>query len=207
MGFGGQNNSEKQNDAAIKGINTQLGGVAGTAGDRATKSFKFFTKSAKPAMEYWNTLLSGDRTAIGQLLGPEISNISNNYKNAKMSLWNSPRGGGKASAVNELGAQEAQQIGDLYSKARPMAAQHLEGLAGMFGNLSLGEQGIGLNALSGQSRNLFGLNDEQEQVRQRQAQAWAGLGSGIGGIAGSLFTGGLGGGKGKPSGGGGFGGK
>jgi hypothetical protein len=91
--------------------------------------------------------------------------------------------------MNNLENAEAQQVGNLFASARPQAAKALEGIAGLSGNMSLGNQGQGIDAYSAASRNLFGLNAEQEAAAQRKSQAWSGLGGGIGTIAGGIFGG------------------
>lgn len=196
MSFGGQSNAEKQNDLLIKQNNQQLSQTATSAANRGAKAFKFFKQSTKPAMDFWTTLLSGDRNAITQFLSPELSNISNNAKNSTMQLWNAPRGGGKISAQTDIMNNADTQYNNLFSSVRPQAAGQLANLGGMFGNLSLGEGGLGVNALSGSSNNLFGLNQEQQRIREQKNAAWGAIGQGVGGIAGSLL-GGIGGGASK----------
>lgn len=189
MSFGGQNQNEKANDAAIKQNTAQLGNVATDAGNRSQKAFKFFKQSTKPALDYWSTLLSGDRTALSGLLGPEIGQIGHNFDNAKQNLWNSPRGGGKISSLASLENNEMTQMNNLFTQARPQAASQLAGLGGLFGNLSLGESGQQVNALGGSSQNLFGLNKEQQAVRDQRNQAFGAIGSGVGTAAGGYFGG------------------
>lgn len=191
MSFGGQNSSEKANDAKIGGLTNQLSGVADTAAGRGDKTFKFFKQSTKPAMDYWNTLLTGNRNDISQLLAPELGVVSQNAQNAKQNIWNSPRGGGKVSAVSDIENSEMSQMNNLFSQARPQAAEHLAGLGSLFGNLSLGESGQQVGALGGASNNLFGLNKEQQQVREANAQAWGSIGQGLGMVGATALTGGI----------------
>jgi hypothetical protein len=187
MGFGSQNSKEKANDALIQQNTKQLGNIASDASARGDKTFKFFKQSTKPAMDFWNTILNGDRTAISQLFGKEIGQIGSNTQNAMRQLWEGPRGGGKVSSGADILNKESEQIGNLFTSAKPMAAQNLQSLGGMFGNMSLGETQAGTGALSSSSNNLFGLNKEQQAVRDQQAAAWTGLGQGIGGLAGAAF--------------------
>lgn len=186
MGFG-QSSREKSNDATIQQNTAKLGGIADSASTRGDKTFKFFKQSTKPALDFWSTLLSGDRTAINQLLGPEVGAISNNYNNAQRQLWNSPRGGGKVSATADLQNKEMEQMNNLFTSARPTAAHELTNLGSLFGNMSIGESGQGIGALGQSSNNLFNLNQEQERVRQAKAQMWASLGQGIGALGGAAL--------------------
>jgi len=188
MGFGGQNSQQKANDAQIKGLTSNITNAANTAGTRADKSFKFFKQSTKPALDFWNTILSGDTNAITKLLSPEVSNISNTYNNAKQNLWNSPRGGGKVSAVQELEAGQARDINNLFNAVRPQAASQLTNLGGLFNSAAQGYTGQQLGGFEGASNNLFGLNKEQEEMQRRNAAAWGALGQGLGGIVGSFFA-------------------
>lgn len=189
MSFGGQSKTEKANDATITANTAKLGGIADTASGRGDKTFKFFKQSAKPVMDFWKTILGGDRTEISQLLAPELSTISNTYSNAKKNLWMSPRGGGKVSSVEDLEAKQAEQTGNLFATARNTASNNLTNLSQIFGNLSLGEAGQGIGALGSSTQGLFGLNEEQQRIRDQRNQALGALGSGVGSAAGAYFGG------------------
>lgn len=177
----------KANDTAIQGLTNKLGQLGDTATARSDKTFKFFKQSAKPALDYYSTLLGGDTGAITKLLSPEIGTINQNAKNAKMQLWNSPRGGGKVSAEAGIDAGTGKQISDLFNTARPMAAGALSNLAGMFGQQSLGQGGQAIGASQAGSQNLFGQNQQQLQIQAQTNAAWSALGSGIGALGGAAL--------------------
>jgi len=191
MGFGGQGSKEKEQDAQILGYQKQIADLSTKAGAKSDKAFQWFKKASKPALNFYTDILGGDRSAIEELLGPEISGIKDTYKGERAALSEfSPRGGAKASGNTALATAEASQIGDSILRARPAAANALTGLAGVFSPTA---QGFGGQAISGfgSGANIgFGLNAEQEAIRQRQAAIWAALGQAAGSIAGGFAGGG-----------------
>jgi len=190
MSFGGQNSQQKSNDSAIGGLNNQLSDIASTAGGRSNKAFKFFKQSAKPAVDYYKTLLSGDKNAVTELLSPELTQIGTIFGNVKHNIGEfGPRGGGSNSAVNNLESQQAITTSNLFTGVRPQAAQQLGSLSGTFGNVASNFGGQQMDAIKGEAANMFGLNAEQEAAQKRKAEAWTGIGGGIGTVAGGIFGG------------------
>lgn len=187
MGFG-QSSQEKSNDKQVQGITQSQQDLASTSSGRSDKAFKWFKETAKPAKDFWTSILEGDRSKIMETLGPEISTIKDTYageRNSNTSL--TPRSGMRASGYSDSADKEAGQIGDTVLKARPTAAQQLMSLAELFGSTSMGETSQALGAYNNASSNLFGLNNEAMQNRQTQAQFWGGLGQSAGGIAGQFL--------------------
>lgn len=190
MGFGGQNSGEKARDQQIAGYAGKLGELGDYDLGRSKKTFKFFKKSAKPAMNYWKSLLSGDESAISEFLGPEISGMTKAYGQQKRTIGElGPRGGGTVSAVNNIDLKQNADIGGLIRGVRPQAAQQLGNLASLFSGTSQGFSGQATGAYGQASSNLFGLNQEQEAIRNRRAGIFSGIGQGVG----SVFGGWLGG--------------
>jgi hypothetical protein len=186
MGFGNRSGEEKARDTQLGGASSDLFNIGDNAQSHSNKAFKFFKKSAKPAMDYWNTLLSGDRNAMEDFLGPEISKISKGADVQKQKLSEfMPRGGGQVSAINNINDSQSQATNSLIFSARPQAAQQLGNLSGMFSSAS---QGFGNQAIAGKAAGsdiLFNLNKEAEAAQQRRDQAWGGIGAGVGNVAGA----------------------
>lgn len=107
------------------------------------KDVKQGTKDFSAAQDYWSTLLGGDRTAIAQAKGPEITRVSDQYDAARKSLSEfAPRGGGRIAGLSGLAGQQAGQIGNIFLNARPEAAAAIE-------RLGVERSGIGGNLLAG----------------------------------------------------------
>ena len=191
MGFiGGQNDKEKANDAAINNLTNALVTNSQTADKRAKKSFKFFKQAAKPSLEYWNSLLSGNNEDIQAAIAPELNSISGFFDAKRSSNANlTPRGGLRASSNIDLDNAEMAQLGNATLGVRPSAAGNLAGLASLFSGTSQGQSGLSLSGNQAATGNLFNLNREQEAVRARQAAFWGSIGEGVGSIAGGWLGG------------------
>lgn len=190
MGFGGQGAQEKANDTAIGNINSELTDLSKVQYQRGGKAFKWAKKSLLSARDFWDTLLKGDRNATAAFLSPELGDISKGYQQQRNAMAEfGPRGGGSNTAIGNLGQQQASDVNRTIMSARPMAADKLTSLGSIFGGMSQGLTGQAFQGYGQASQNLFGLNQEQEDVRARKAQAWSGLGQGAGSIAGGFLGG------------------
>ncbi len=151
----------------------------------------------RAADDYWTQLLSGDRTAVAQRLGPDLARVSDQYDAARKTISEfSPRGGGRGAALTNLSTQQAAQTGDAFLRAKPEAAQAMERLAversaAGSGALSASANSIGqmLSALlGGQSEALqargLGVNQQAVdlQAQQQRSSALGGLGGSLGNI-------------------------
>ena len=138
----------------------------------AAESGKLYTQQAQsaigPTLNYYTTLLSGNRSAMQEAMAPELNSIAKSYAGsaaATRGLY--PRGGTSPSAAGNLRYQELGDINNTLYKARPMAANALGSLGT---NLAgLGYQGLGLSA--GISSNIFnqGMQARQQQFGEGQA--------------------------------------
>jgi hypothetical protein len=189
MGFG-QGQQEKDRNAQI-GQNTQVQQQAGQDSlARGQKAFKWFKQSAKPAQDFWGTILSGDRNAIDSLFAPEIQQTGSQFDQAinQNNLF-TPRGGARAVGNTQLLNQKAQSIGNILNQARPMAADKLGDIAGLFANVSGQQSGQGGQFLNNATGNLFNLNQQDMENRRTKAQFWGGLGQSAGSLAGAWLLG------------------
>jgi hypothetical protein len=185
LGFGASS-EEKARSSQIGDLTKELFGFADKQNKRSNKAFKLFQKSAKPVKDFYTDILKGDRDAINELLGPEISRIKSGYDNERMRLAEfMPRGGAKASGNINLNTNEMTDVNNLALKARPMAAEGLSNLLPIFGSTAQGFSGLSLGANQQGTGNLFGLNQEAAQNRATKAQFWGDIGAGVGGIAGA----------------------
>ena len=152
-------------------IQGQLGGIT--------------SKYLDPAAKYWQTLLSGDRNALDTALRPEISQINDSYGQAKREAAQfAPRGGLTASMMSQLPFQQAAQVNNLYTSARPMAAQQLAGLGQVAGNLAIG----GSAASSGAYQGASGTYDSLSRYLAGQYPSAGATGEAFGGYLQQFVT-------------------
>lgn len=103
-----------------------------------------------PVLNYYSTLLGGDRGAISSLLAPEIESIGDQYQGVLRSGRQlAPRGGGSSAMFTELPFERARDVGSLISGARPQAAAGLASAAGEAGRIGVGAGQVASNLLSG----------------------------------------------------------
>lgn len=185
-GFGGSSNP----------LDSQISGLLDKQGNRSRKLFKQgrqdwkdFRGSIGPVRDYFSTLLGGDRNALSELLGPEIGTIHSGYDAVKKTISEfSPRGGGRTSQLSQLPEREAGDITNLFLKARPMAAQGLQGVAGLLGNQALGEQTGANSSLSSSLSALLGLRQQDLEKFLSNRQFGSGIGSSLGALLSQLLS-------------------
>lgn len=108
-----------------------------------------FQSTLNPVTSYFSRLLSGDRGAMMETLGPEIASTGEAYDQARRTAATSmPRGGLRSSTTGDLLADKTRTISNLFSAVRPMAAQNLMQIAPIYGNVGQGLTGQGLFALT-----------------------------------------------------------
>src|SRR5438876_2875479 len=72
----------------------------------------------QPVLNYWSSLLSGNRGAMTGAMGPEISRIGQGYQTAtNTSAALNPRGGPSASFLSELPFQHQRDVTSLLQTA------------------------------------------------------------------------------------------
>lgn len=144
-------------------------------GDRSSKwakqEHKQFRNALDPVSEWFRSILSGDRTALMSVLGPEVGGINRSYDAVSKAISQfSPRGGGRNQTMANVDFSKAHDIGDLFSKARPAAAAGLEGVASIYGAQASNDQSQNLGALSTILSGQLGLRaqDIQKLIADRQ---------------------------------------
>jgi hypothetical protein len=148
-----------------------------------------------PALNYFNTLLNGDRANTTAMLQPQIDAIKNANAGQISALSTlMPRGGGRTSTLFNAPWEANKQIQNLFAPMPGMAASNLAGIGS-----SLIGQGTGI---TGQGTNLFGIGNQalntsgqmdanlfNQAFNQRQAgnNFWSGLGGGLFNLAKTPF--------------------
>jgi hypothetical protein len=89
-------------------------------------SYPAFTK----ALDHYQTLLSGNRGAVGAYMSPIMQQVNDTYKGAATGIERGAmRGGERDQALAGLKQQQAGQVGGAQMSMMPAAAQGLSGLA------------------------------------------------------------------------------
>jgi len=187
---------------------TQLQDTLTTFGDRSNQQFQHgnkdwrqFHKALDPVRNWFTDILGGDRTKLMEVLGPEVNATGRQYDAVSKAISEfSPRGGGRTSALAGAEFLKAHDIGELFSKARPMAAQGLEGVAGLLGAQSSGESSTGMSGLSAMLSGILGMRGQDISKMLANRQFAGGIGQSLGRLLGQVLNKG-----GSESSGGGFG--
>lgn len=129
--------------------------------------------AAQQPINYWSSILSGDRSKMASAMGPELSRIGEGYQQAgQTSTALMPRGGPTPDFLAQQPYNQQRDVSTLFQQFRPQAAQQLSGAGG--------------NLLSNSIQALYGstsagrdvLNYEAER-RKRDREAGAGIGKTI----------------------------
>lgn len=135
------------------------------------------TPALQNSLNYWQTLLSGDRTAMSQALGPEIQQYSQGQQNALTNMSQfAPRSGARATMIGEMPFQSAQTIGNMFASLRPQAAQQVGALGSTLGSMATSAYGGSNAGAQGAANNYMSLVAMQEALRQNQMNNAAGIG-------------------------------
>jgi hypothetical protein len=98
-----------------------------------------------PALNYWQSILSGNKAEMESAIAPEKSDILSQYRARRRQLAAT---GARSGGTNEQTAQsEYSQAGDiaaLLQKLRPQAAKESASIAGQISQLGLSESNLGL---------------------------------------------------------------
>jgi hypothetical protein len=125
------------------------------------------TSSYQPVLNYWSSLLSGNRGQAASALSPEISRIGQGYKaatDASASLM--PRGGTSAEFNAELPYQQQRDVSSLLQTARPQAATNLF-------NTGNAITGAGSSLLNNAISSIYGSTAAGRDILTQQQQSKA----------------------------------
>lgn len=151
--------------------NAQQAQTAGTQG--GTSLLNQGQAATQGPMNYWASILSGNKAGITSALGPELFNIQQGYQRAgQTSAALNPRGGPSSSFLAEQPWSQAHDVSSLFQQARPQAASSLFSS----GN-SLLSQGAGLlNASTAAGRTIMDSEQNRRLLEQQRSTA---MGKGI----------------------------
>jgi hypothetical protein len=175
--FGGSGGQTKQEKALTQ---TETN-IANYGFQQAQSTIPAATSGLESSLNFFQTLLSGDRNAIAALEAPDIMNTQQQYEAArKTSDEFSPRGGGATAANEESRFSEASDIAKLFTQARSTGAAGVASLSQLLAGLGTSE----LGQSSTTAANTVGQLQTSQQMQQQQQ---AGLGAGIGSLV-ALLT-------------------
>lgn len=129
--------------------------------------------ATRQPIDYWSSLLSGNRAQMTSAMGPELSRIGEGYQAAaRTSAALMPRGGPTPDFLSQQPYNQQRDVSTMFQQQRPGAATQLAG--------------AGSNLLANSINSLYGstsagrdvLNFEQAR-RERDREAGAGLGKTI----------------------------
>lgn len=136
----------------------------------------------QPVLQQLMLLLGGDPEAINQAIQPEVAGVVSQYDAAKRAISEfTPRGGGQASAISNMRAGQARDIGMLKATARREAT-------GQLAELGLGQERIGGSLAQTGLQGLSSVLQGSVQEAQNKRAFWSDLGMGIGSIAAMIFA-------------------
>src|SRR3989442_11615400 len=78
-------------------------------------------RTLNPTIDYWSRILSGNRGEMTSALSPEINQIGEGYAAQQQAAANLiPRGGGRATLMQNLPYQQMRDVQTLMQTARPV---------------------------------------------------------------------------------------
>lgn len=125
-------------------------------------------------LNYYNSLLGGNRQEMLAAEAPEIENIANQANQQKQNISKfTPQGGGQTALLSELPFQTSAAETNLLNTVRPQAAQALTnisaqqaGMSGMITGEGISESQNALNAINTQINALLGKSAQDIPLQQ-----------------------------------------
>ena len=124
-------------------------------------------------IDYWSSILSGDRSRMTSAMGPELSRIGEGYQAAnRTSAALNPRGGPTPDFLANQPFSQQRDISTMFQQQRPGAAQQLSGAGS---NLLANS----INALYGSTAAGRDVLNFEQQRRERDRTSGEKMGQGI----------------------------
>jgi hypothetical protein len=149
-------------------------------------------------LDFYRTILGGDRTAMTQALAPELAAINAQFRAPLTEAGITGRGSALAS---DLSAGKQSAISNLFFQERPAAADKLTGIAQGLMNLGLSSEQMGAGVLSDATHETLDYNAIIRGIQAQQSAQTAGLFGSLGASLGPILAQVLGGLHGGSSGG------
>lgn len=131
------------------------------------------TGAIQQPLNYWSSILSGNRALATSALAPEIGQIGQGYQQAgRTSAALMPRGGPSAQVLGDMPYQQQRDVSTLFQQARPQAASALA-------SAGSGLLGQGANALYASTAAGRDVLQQQQFQQQLEAQRGGEIGKGL----------------------------
>ena len=142
---------------------------------QATQNLPEAASALQGPLNFFQTLLSGNRGAVMEALSPSIASLTSEYDTGRKTEEQfAPRGGGRAATLATQPTTEAGQIAGLVNSAQQTGAAGVSEIAQLLGQLGLGELGIGTSTAA----STFNQEETAKENEQQQgAQAGQAIGS------------------------------
>lgn len=161
-------------------LNAQQAQNVAQGRDLATQYTGMATPAIQNALNYWNTLLHGDRTAMSTALAPEVSQIGQGIASATDTTSQfAPRGGARTTTLANLPYNQQGQVSSLYQTLRPAAATAVGQLGTQAASLGSGFLSGSTAAANDAASNYLNMVGVLEGLRQNQQRTAANIGSGL----------------------------
>ena len=172
-----------QQKAAINAQTGLAGQLTANAQQGAGNSALYTAMGLGPianALKYWNTLATGDRTAMSTALAPEVSQIGQAAQQATDTTSQfAPRGGARTTTLANIPYDTAGKITSLYQTLRPAAVSQLQGLGTTLADLGNTALGGSSSAATSGANSYLNLINTLQGIRQNQQATAANIGTGL----------------------------
>lgn len=169
----------------MAGTDSLIGQLTQSAQGSDSRANDFFSQSKDilgPVNEYLKAVLGGDQNALMEVTKPERRRVIDQYAAAKKAIAEfTPRGGGQATAMNNLAGNQAADLAGIAASAKKQGLDAATTLGSQYNAIGAQQQGMAQNAL-GQA-----LSGSSAQDAQR-AQNWQSLAQGAGTILGMILA-------------------
>lgn len=165
FGIGGSGaKTTRQQELSSWGSLQNIGGFATPFGENQIKQGG---QNLSNASDFWNSLLSGDKTKIGQTLAPEIGTIEGQTQQQLDTLSQfGNRSGGTNATLNALQTNKQAQIQGLIDTLIPQAASQVAQIGQVQESAGSGVLSLGENAYATVGGQTTSLLPTQLQLQQ-----------------------------------------
>lgn len=138
------------------------------------------SQAYQPVLNYWSSILSGNRGAMTSALAPEISRIGQGYQAAgQTSTALNPRGGPSAEFNAELPYAQQRDVTTLLQGARPQAATGLLNAGQQATSAGSSLLSNAVNAIYGSTAAGRDILNQQQNTKEAEAKRSASIGKGL----------------------------
>lgn len=128
---------------------TQLTNRGNESFDSGQQAYQKGIQDFGPALDYWNSILSGNKAEMESSIAPEKNDILSQYRAKRKQLAaTGSRSGGTNESVAQSEFSQAGDVASLLQKLRPQAAKESSGIAGQITEAGLKESDMGMQALA-----------------------------------------------------------